>query len=594
MIGESDTVEYKFKLNDSFEKEVVCFLNSSFGGKIFIGVDDDGKAVGVSNSDLNQLQIKDRLKNNISPPCLDFCSVSLKVSDGFDVIVVDVKSGREKPYYIRKLGMSSSGCFKRVGSSCEPMSEREINKLYVSRLKNTLSMIPSPSENLTFRQLKIYYDGVGKPLGNNFLSNLKLLTPEGKMNYAAYLLSDSCQISIKTAKYEGLSRVVLLENDEFGNCSLMKAFDRLFDRLSAENKTFAKITPKKRMEKKMIDSVALRESVLNAFLHNDYSYSVTPKFEFFADRLEITSAGGLPFGMSREEFFSGLSVPRNPELMRVFRDLEYVEVLGSGVPRIIDVYGEDVFVISENFIRVVLPFSRGFDDEGNELSAVEKVRDYDGIKVREYVGIKNIPIGVQSLRTVEADDNNDKTVRYYDGIKYISMSGKVFSDVECAVLSVVEADSSLTVKGIADDLKLSVSYVEKVVSSLKKSGVIERAGTNRNGFWLVDDSVKKSESDSSLYKGCSKPFVVSANERLVFVALQRDANATAESISADVGISVRQVERIFARMKKSGVLRREGSRKDGHWVLSVADEDIVYGADIAEKKEEYHKFSGAE
>jgi len=65
-----------------------------------------------------------------------------------------------------------------------------------------------------------------------------------------------------------------------------------------------------------------------------------PKFEFFADRLEITSGGGLPFGFSQEDFFNGFSSPRNKEIMRIFRDLEIVEQLGSGIPRIIEKYGK--------------------------------------------------------------------------------------------------------------------------------------------------------------------------------------------------------------------------------------------------------------
>ena len=90
-------------------------------------------------------------------------------------------------------------------------------------------------------------------------------------------------------------------------------------------------------------------------IHNDYANEVPPKFEIFADRIEITSAGGLPQGLSEVEFFQGFSVPRNKELMRVFRDLDLVEQLGSGIPRILRVYSQENFHFSENFIRMVLP-----------------------------------------------------------------------------------------------------------------------------------------------------------------------------------------------------------------------------------------------
>lgn len=82
-----------------------------------------------------------------------------------------------------------------------------------------------------------------------------------------------------------------------------------------------------------------------------------PKFEIFPDRFEITSAGRLPESLTREEFFNGISIPRNKELMRIYRDVELVESLGSGIPRILRAYGEDCFNFTDNFIRITLPIS---------------------------------------------------------------------------------------------------------------------------------------------------------------------------------------------------------------------------------------------
>ena len=437
---ESSRVEYKFKLNDSFEREVVSFLNSE-GGRILIGVDDSGKPVGLPHADVNQLQMKDRIKNNIQPSALEYCTISLEVIDGFEVVAVDVTSGLERPYYIRKFGMSPQGCFYRKGSSCEPMPEDLIERMYAGRMKNTLRKIPSPNQGVSFRELQIYYEGVGKPLNANFRSNLNLLTDDGAVNYAGYLLSDGSGLSVRFAKYEGKSRVVLLENEEFGFCSLMRAFDRLFDRLSVENKTFARITERRRVERRMVDSVALREAVLNAFLHNDYSYSGSPKFEMFADRLEITSVGGLPFGMSKEDFFAGLSVPRNPELMRVFRDLDYVENLGSGIPRILEVYGRDAFVVSESFVRVVLPFA-------------------EPLTPAEVSGAVSLPTNVLP-----------------------------FSSNDRLVLSAIERDKSVTVKGISAETGFAVRKVERILARLKGLGVVVRDGARKDGEWAVDYAV---------------------------------------------------------------------------------------------------------
>jgi predicted HTH transcriptional regulator len=122
-----------------------------------------------------------------------------------------------------------------------------------------------------------------------------------------------------------------------------------------ENRTATKITSREREEQRLWSAIALREAIINAFVHNDYTREIPPKFEIFSDRIEITSAGSLPEGLSREEFFEGFSIPRNKELMRIYKDLELVEQLGSGIPRILEHYEKECFHFSENFLRMVFP-----------------------------------------------------------------------------------------------------------------------------------------------------------------------------------------------------------------------------------------------
>ncbi|HLW14399.1 MAG TPA: ATP-binding protein, partial [Flavobacteriaceae bacterium] len=135
-------------------------------------------------------------------------------------------------------------------------------------------------------------------------------------------------------------------------CSLIKATKNVLNKIEVENRTITKITSKERKETRLWSAVALREAIINAFVHNDYTREVSPKFEIFSDRLEITSAGSLPEGLSKKEFFEGYSIPRNKELMRIYKDLDMVEQLGSGIPRILEHYGKDTFHFTENFLRM--------------------------------------------------------------------------------------------------------------------------------------------------------------------------------------------------------------------------------------------------
>lgn len=349
---ETNRVENKEQLNEDFEQEVIAFLNYREGGAIYIGIKKDGQVVGVNDVDQTQLQIKDRIKNNIQPSTLGLFDVVVEKIEDKDVIKVIISSGTEKPYYLRKRGRTPEGCYIRVGSSKERMTERMIDDMYARRIKNTLKEIASPRQALTFNQLKIYYEEHGLKLNDNFLQNLDLLTSEGKYNYNAFLLADENNVSIKLVKYLGTNKLELLENLEYGNRCLITATQKLLDRLDVENTTYAKIEYFGRKEQEKIDSKALKEAVINAIVHNDYSYGNSPIVELYSDRVEITSAGGLPQELSQEEFLEGVTAPRNKELIRVFKDVELIENIGSGVLRILDAYDKSCFKFMEHFLRV--------------------------------------------------------------------------------------------------------------------------------------------------------------------------------------------------------------------------------------------------
>ena len=352
MISETNRIEFKQELVDELEKEVVAFLNYKEGGIIYIGIDKKGNPIGVSDIDGDMLKIKDRLKNNIRPSCMGLFDVTVEKIESIEVIKIILASGPEKPYYIKKHGMSEKGTFIRIGTAAEPMPTKMIETLFSKRTRNSIGKIKSLRQNLSFEQLKIYYEGANKTLNEHFTENLELLTGEGTYNYVAYLLADVNDVSIKVAKYNGIDRVDLSENNEYGYCSLIKATKQVLDKMEVENKVLAKITPREREERRLWNQVALREAVINAIVHNDYTSDIPPKFEFFMDRIEITSFGGLPQGITKDEFFEGFSVPRNKELMRIFRDLDLVENLGSGVPRILKSYGKECFLFTSNFLRM--------------------------------------------------------------------------------------------------------------------------------------------------------------------------------------------------------------------------------------------------
>ena len=268
MEQESNRVEYKRELTESLEKEIVAFLNYRDGGIMYIGIDDKThNIINIPDIDAIQLKVKDRIKNNISPSTMGLFDVVIENIDNNAIIKIMVASGSEKPYYLNKMGMSPKGCYIRVGSASEPMPTKMIEELYSSRVRNSIGTIQSRNQKLTFEQLKIYYSETPLKLNDKFASNLELLTQNDKYNYVAYLLSDNNGLSIKVAKYSGLDRVNLIENQEYGYCSLIKATKSVLEKLNIENVTFTQITANQRKEQRLLNPVALREAVINAIIH---------------------------------------------------------------------------------------------------------------------------------------------------------------------------------------------------------------------------------------------------------------------------------------------------------------------------------------
>ena len=225
----------------------------------------------------------------------------------------------------------------------------------------------------------------------------------------------------------------LIENEEYGYCSLVKAANSVLDKMKIENVTHTKVTSTKRIEKNLINSVAMREAIVNCIVHNDFTHEIPPVFEIFSDRVVMTSYGGLIPLQSREDFFSCSSMPRNRELMRVFKDVGLVEQLGSGMSRILKVYDKSIFQISEHFIKVVFPFAE----------VINKNKNIRGDEIGDEIG----------------DD---------------------------VVLKLIAERPTITAKELSRKSSYSTRKISRIVKELRESGRITRVGSGRKGYWQIN------------------------------------------------------------------------------------------------------------
>ena len=476
---ESNRIEFKRELTDELdiEKEVVAFLNYREGGILYIGIDDDGRSVGVSDIDGDMLKIKDRIRKNVMPSPMGLFDVTAEMVDGVKVIKVFVASGSEKPYYKAKYGMSTRGCYIRVGTAAEPMTTTMIEDLFAHRVRNSLGRIRSPRQDLTFSQLRIYYEEKKHPLNENYLRNLELLTEDGALNYVAYLLADENGNSIKVAKYSGKDRVDLISNNEYGYCCLLTATRRVLEKLKVENAVSTELTYMSRIDTPLWDERAIHEAVINFIVHNDYSREVPPKFEIFSDRLEITSYGRLPESMSKDEFFNGVSIPRNKELMRIFRDVEMVESLGSGMPRIMQVYGRECFTFMEHFIRFTVPFNKNVTDNVTDFVTDNVTEGNTDLqkhveKDQEYVE--------EEIKHVEKDEKHVEKRR-----EYVGKDEKHVEKTSEKIIMLIKERPEISIAEMGIILGLNRRSIEDQIKRMKQKCLIRRVGPDKGGHWEI-------------------------------------------------------------------------------------------------------------
>lgn len=158
-------------------------------------------------------------------------------------------------------------------------------------------------------------------------------------------------------KFQGQNKASISERSDYGYGCILTTYGKIKNRLQAENICISDTTVRPRKDTYLFDFDCVNEAILNALVHNDWTIT-EPQISMFNDRLDILSHGGLPNGITKEQFFDGISKPRNATLMRIFLNMGLTEHTGHGIPTIVEKYGKDVFEIESNYIRCTIPFEQ--------------------------------------------------------------------------------------------------------------------------------------------------------------------------------------------------------------------------------------------
>lgn len=424
---ETELVEFK-KTTGELKEGIVSLasmLNKNGKGTLYFGVRNDGEIVGQQIGDRTMREISQSIANAIKPQIIP--TIIMELCDDKNIIKVNVE-GDEKPY-------SAYGkYYMRSADEDREISPQQLRRLMLS-ISNSIVNIEANNQELTFEQLKTLYAGNNLTLRENtFQQNLNLLTRDGTYNLLAGILADTNSYSIKVAVFRGTNKTDLVKRNEYGYKCMLVAVKQVLDYMEALNETVVDVGGSLRKERSLFDFSCFREAWLNACLHNRWSRQTPPAVYMFDDRIEIISVGGLPDGLTLEEFYEGKSKPVNLELQQIMVQLDYIEQTGHGIPLIVSRYGKKVFDITENFITVTIPLNK------TEKTEPDLFQNDD----------------------VLLEDRDEK------------------------IVSLMKANSSIKVNEISRQVGLGMTTITKRIRQLKEEGIIERTGSKKKGRWVVN------------------------------------------------------------------------------------------------------------
>ena len=380
---ETEQVELKEIFVPEIKKEVVAFANSG-GGTVYIGINDDGQFVGLDNGDFTMQQASNAIRDGICPDVTLFTQLSFIIESGRSAVKIDVAQGTKRPYYLREKGMKPSGVYVRQGTSSVPASEDAIRRMIKESDGDSFEENRSVLQELTFSYAEEEFSGRKIDFGTVQQKNIGVLSGDGIYTNLGLLLSDQCKHSIKLAVFQGTDKLVFKDRKEFSG-SIFKQLEDAYSSIDFYNGTKATFNGLVRSDERDYPMEAIRETLLNAIVHRDYSFSGSTFINIYSDRMEFVSLGGLVSGLSLDAVMMGASQPRNEKMAALFYRMRLIEAYGTGIGKIMSSYSatakKPVFENVDGAFRVVLPNLNyeekpAFQNTDPVQSAYDKITGY--------------------------------------------------------------------------------------------------------------------------------------------------------------------------------------------------------------------------
>lgn len=448
--GEGLMVEFKERFTPRVLEDMVAFANGR-GGQILLGVADDGKIKGEKLTNSLKSQIVGMARN-----CDPAISVSVKQAGG--VVVIGVAEGTEKPY------ACSAGYYQRLDVVTQKMTQKEIKAIFretVDRLFEDLPRKDCGLEDISIKKIKAFLAEshtsfkITKQNLVPFLTSLGIYK-DGKINNAGVLM-----FAAKSERFIRYSEVI---------CGAFKGTNRdyIYDRkdvrddlLTQLNESMAFIQRQLNVRSEIrginrydiyeLPLDALREAVVNAIVHRDYSMRGTNIYvAVYDDRVEIESPGGFTAGVTKQNF-GKTSIRRNLILADLFHRMGKVERMGSGIRRMKSLMKQ-----------------AGLKPPVFEADTFFRATFY---RDPEY-SLKGPVPGAEKSQKKGLGESAEKVRR-----KCGENAERVFQSIR--------ANLYIKTHEIADQTQLSQRAIDSTISKLKKAGFLKRIGPDKGGHWKV-------------------------------------------------------------------------------------------------------------
>lgn len=459
--GEGKTIEFKKTLpqKGSLSRTAIAFSNTA-GGKILIGVEDTTrKIIGVSEKEA--LEFPERIYNMIYDSCYPAIVPEIYVEHikKKSILIVDIYPGALKPYYLKSQGRDN-GTYIRVGATNKPADMEMIREL--ERQRQNLSydeqiLYDRTKENIDVEKLRQdFLRFTGKELKFQDVLNLRILREEqctyhptvggmmlaGKENPFEYA-------RIKCARFKGTTMDEFIDQKEFSG----PLYEQVEDAMKFAQVYIAKagkIEGLQRVDRYEIPLEAVREALVNAVVHRDYSISGSDiKFAIFDDRIELTSPGTLPRSLEIEDILIGRSEIRNKVIARFFKEIGFIEQWGTGIQKMIRLCTEAGLPkpeMRESGLFFQIAFCKPENSQKTARKQPETVRELPG----------DYPVIHQQL-----------------------------PETSRKIIEILRNNPYLSRRNIAKHLGITEGSVRHHLKKLKAQGLVERVGPDKGGYWKI-------------------------------------------------------------------------------------------------------------